>query len=303
MTGVQNPSTGVQGTHPLFKKKPGALPLATLAMVAVLSGASGCGTTQAPVDCTAAGVTCEHTDSAPQAAAADKAAADKAAADAQATADAQASADQAGADKATADKATTTAATSTYTFDCFGPDLPDGTPVPIQGATLAELWTQKVRLCSVTMDPSHQATAVETKAVKEYHLFNASETTQGALETMIGICAETVPDADEISRWSSHVLRGALMLCPKAPTAGQLASKTSGKTFEDGNWAVGIDVMPGTYRTAAGVHNCYWERTTKGGGTIANDFVSYAVEGVTVSINSTDGGFTSKNCGTWTRVN
>jgi hypothetical protein len=120
---------------------------------------------------------------------------------------------------------------------------------------------------------------------------------------MIGICAETVPDADEISRWSSHVLRGALMLCPKAPTAGQMAAKTSGKTFEDGNWAVGADVMPGTYRTAAGVRNCYWERTTKGGDTIANDFVSYAVEGVTVTINSTDGGFTSKTCGTWTRVN
>jgi len=58
-------------------------------------------------------------------------------------------------------------------------------------------------------------------------------------------------------------------------------------------------VRPGNYVTEPGVENCYWERVTAGGKTIANDFVTVAPKGVTVRILKTDGGFTSDGCGPW----
>jgi hypothetical protein len=62
-------------------------------------------------------------------------------------------------------------------------------------------------------------------------------------------------------------------------------------------------ITPGTYETTrTGISECYWERTTSGGGTIANDFIDYAPGHVVVTIYSSDGGFTSNGCGDWVRV-
>ena len=76
----------------------------------------------------------------------------------------------------------------------------------------------------------------------------------------------------------------------------------------DGNFEVAAKVsagefgsvaLPGTYTTDAPVRDCFWERSTGSGGTIANDFVSNAPKGLTVRIRPTDGGFKSEGCGTW----
>jgi hypothetical protein len=72
--------------------------------------------------------------------------------------------------------------------------------------------------------------------------------------------------------------------------------------FGEGDMTVGEDVKPGTYRTTDSAHDCYWERSTGGGRTIANDFVTNAPKGVTVAIYASDGGFKSDNCGDWIRV-
>lgn len=93
-------------------------------------------------------------------------------------------------------------------------------------------------------------------------------------------------------------------LCPKYSKA--LAAAKRG--FSDGNYQVGnrggdlLVVKPGTYRSPKGTTDCYWERTTPNGGTIANDFVTNAPAGVTVTIRKSDGGFSSNECGTWLRV-
>ncbi len=68
--------------------------------------------------------------------------------------------------------------------------------------------------------------------------------------------------------------------------------------FGEGTWTVGGDIDPGTYRTVPGIEDCYWERTTGGGATIANDFVSVAPSGVTVTIRQGEG-FVSQGCGGW----
>lgn len=85
-------------------------------------------------------------------------------------------------------------------------------------------------------------------------------------------------------------------LCPKYIPIWKKGSRG----FVEGDHVVGKDIKPGTYRTLnRDVKNCYWERTTKGGDTIANRFVSFAPAGVTVTISPSDGGFTSTRCGNW----
>jgi hypothetical protein len=84
---------------------------------------------------------------------------------------------------------------------------------------------------------------------------------------------------------------------------------TPGRPFGPGDYKVGYEVAPGTY-TSPGAPNanpkraCYWARLSGFGGTltevIQNDVSTGGAQ--TVTIDATDTGFTSDNCGTWTRV-
>ncbi|HOX10816.1 MAG TPA: hypothetical protein P5323_04050 [Candidatus Moranbacteria bacterium] len=72
--------------------------------------------------------------------------------------------------------------------------------------------------------------------------------------------------------------------------------------FNDGNYEVGTDIQPGTYRTRKGSSGCYYARL-KGfsgslGDIISNENTYYPA---VVTIESTDKGFKSSGCGTWTQ--
>ena len=72
--------------------------------------------------------------------------------------------------------------------------------------------------------------------------------------------------------------------------------------FGDGFFRVGIDILPGTYRTTD-ASRCYWARLSNFGGTsdiIANENISAGPAIVTIS--PTDVGFESSRCGTWHRI-
>lgn len=73
-------------------------------------------------------------------------------------------------------------------------------------------------------------------------------------------------------------------------------------TFGDGTHVVGTDIAPGTYRNSSSSAGCYWERLSGFGGTfdeiIANEFAEYRQ---LVTIEETDVGFSSEDCGTWTQ--
>lgn len=68
--------------------------------------------------------------------------------------------------------------------------------------------------------------------------------------------------------------------------------------FYDGDHIVGQTIQPGTYRTAAGVKDCYWERNDGSGDILDNNFVGAAHNGVTVTVNGGEG-FTTNGCGLW----
>ncbi len=83
-----------------------------------------------------------------------------------------------------------------------------------------------------------------------------------------------------------------------------LSAITKNKTtFSDGEYIVGTDIKPGTYRTPGTSSGCYYARLSGFSGTdndiIANDFVNGPA---IVTIAGKDKGFQAANCGTWKKA-
>jgi hypothetical protein len=70
--------------------------------------------------------------------------------------------------------------------------------------------------------------------------------------------------------------------------------------FQQGTFLVGVDVSPGTWR-ASNPGECYWVRLRDFGGGTHSIRANANGEGV-VTIRSSDVGFHSTRCGTWTRI-
>jgi hypothetical protein len=86
----------------------------------------------------------------------------------------------------------------------------------------------------------------------------------------------------------------------ESPEPSPTKAESLSRTFEDGTWVVGADIKAGTYRVDAG-NGCYWERLKNFSGSfdaiIAN---GNAIGGpIIVTIEKTDKGFTSQDCGEW----
>lgn len=102
--------------------------------------------------------------------------------------------------------------------------------------------------------------------------------------------------ADQLSDGTLRVL--GVVPCP----GGTTTPGTTAGGFGDGTWIVGADIQPGTYRTSS-PGGCYWERVAdfSGDSTIENDFTLDPGPQI-VTIAPSDAGFTSRGCGTWTKV-
>lgn len=73
-------------------------------------------------------------------------------------------------------------------------------------------------------------------------------------------------------------------------------------TIHEGNWAVGVDIQPGTYRTKEPISgSCYWEIDSdpNGNNIVANDNVTGGRPTVTLSRGQY---FTTQRCGDWAKV-
>lgn len=170
--------------------------------------------------------------------------------------------------------------------------------------SLAEAWApdQSLYECSTELPADYTPTSQEQTAADAYEKAAGKPTYGTSLEALLGLCAAGGHSAESLMGVEHSLMTNALKICPKAPHAAQMRLVLAGDVFLDGSNSVGSDIKAGTYRTEPGVHDCYWERTTDGGGTIANDFVTFAPKGVTVTIRKSDGGFTSTDCGVWKRV-
>ena len=91
-------------------------------------------------------------------------------------------------------------------------------------------------------------------------------------------------------------------------SASAVAASTPRTSFGDGSHEVGVDIAPGTYRTSgptAGMPICSYARLRTAGASYADTSQVLQLENVmgsaVVTIQSSDGGFFSQLCGTWTR--
>lgn len=102
---------------------------------------------------------------------------------------------------------------------------------------------------------------------------------------------------------------------PPAAATGAAAGATSAApatpagpatSFEDGTYEVGKDILPGTYAATvpADSFGCYWERQKDLTGSfesiISNDNGKPGAH-MKVTIATTDKGFKSQGCGTWSK--
>jgi hypothetical protein len=106
---------------------------------------------------------------------------------------------------------------------------------------------------------------------------------------------------------------GVPLMCPERVSVLEKALRGDfARAFGDGSYEVvkgaeGVslledegEILPGTYRTEGDLEDCYWERTTKGGDIIDNQFAT-AARSITVTVKSGES-FTARDCGTWKPV-
>ena len=115
------------------------------------------------------------------------------------------------------------------------------------------------------------------------------------------------PDHPDASRWEQLILDNAAAAkqAEERARAQEEARQEQqrlideGKAFDDGLYRVGEDIQPGTYVIDEGVSDCYWERQDAAGDIIDNYFgTALRVE---VTIQDSDYGFLSEDCGLWRR--
>ncbi|WP_159942577.1 MULTISPECIES: hypothetical protein [unclassified Nocardiopsis] len=122
-------------------------------------------------------------------------------------------------------------------------------------------------------------------------------------ELLVETGAGRAPDSNSIEPELIDLAVQAFVPDLQEPLTAQVDAYHRG--FASGTHSVGEGIEPGTYTATARkgevFENAYWERTSTSGDIIANDFVSSA-QSVTVTIASTDGQFTARGFGFWSRV-
>jgi DNA-binding beta-propeller fold protein YncE len=85
------------------------------------------------------------------------------------------------------------------------------------------------------------------------------------------------------------------------PTATPQPSRAT--YFGDGTWVVGDDIQAGTYRSSETGSGCYWERLSGFSGELDDIIANGVTDAIwVVEIASTDAGFSTERCGTWTEA-
>jgi hypothetical protein len=117
--------------------------------------------------------------------------------------------------------------------------------------------------------------------------------------------------SSQVSYWMVSVL-GASLDTPPSATATPTHSAPSGngggiarisQSFGGGVWVVGRDIPPGLSPNTDSSGGCYWARLSGFGGTIDEIITNNLSNDIqTVRISSTDAGFESSRCGSWTSL-
>lgn len=200
-----------------------------------------------------------------------------------------------------------------YKFDCGG-SYSSGSKTGVY-ETFKEVWASSSYTdgssCNVTIEgkPFYELKELlpSEKAIVDVVAQNGGDARIPGvtLAIVLGLCTKV--DAEYPDRIMADIAskkaqaQAALSLCPDAPHAAALNEVVTVAKVGDGNKVVGTDMEPGTYKTKPSIADCYSSRNTGGGDIMANDFVGFAPDGVTVTVYPGEG-FESQRCGVWTKV-
>jgi hypothetical protein len=138
---------------------------------------------------------------------------------------------------------------------------------------------------------------------------SARESLRGQLDTVTAERDDLAADEATLDERTSAVKRredavlGRENSVKRRETAVTKQERTIARnTIGEGDWAVGVDVQPGTYRTTAPVSDdCYWEINSDANGDniVANDIVTGGRPTVTLENGQY---FSTNRCGDWRKV-
>lgn len=114
--------------------------------------------------------------------------------------------------------------------------------------------------------------------------------------------SQTTTTAQQPTQPQTQVTQSQPAQTSSQPTTAPSTPTVNYAQFDDGTYAVGKDIQPGTYRTRTASAGCYFARLSGFGGTIGEIIANANTDApAIVTIKATDKGFTSTNCGTWTK--
>lgn len=118
-------------------------------------------------------------------------------------------------------------------------------------------------------------------------------------EAQEGIAANRQTAADLAER-EAEVAAAEAALAEREAAVSAVEERVAATSVEEGTWTVGVDVAPGTYRTAAPVgEDCYWSLTVTGSNgrdITANDIPGGGIPTVVAEVGQD---FTHRACGTF----
>lgn len=94
-----------------------------------------------------------------------------------------------------------------------------------------------------------------------------------------------------------------IILPTATPEPEVLPATRDSDYFGDGTWVVGSDIKAGTYRSSQTGNSCYWQRLSGFSGELDDIIANGVTDAIwVVEIASTDAGFSTERCGTWTEA-
>ncbi len=114
--------------------------------------------------------------------------------------------------------------------------------------------------------------------------------------------SQTTTTAQQPTQPQTQATQSQFTQTSSQPTTAPSTPTVNYAQFDDGTYTVGKDIQPGTYRTRTASPGCYFARLSGFGGTIGEIIANANTDApAIVTIKATDKGFTSTNCGTWTK--
>lgn len=161
------------------------------------------------------------------------------------------------------------------------------------GSTSATLAGRTVDLTSTGTDESPGPSSSRDIAL---------DAANARVDQLEGFLAEAEAELEALADLDAELAAREEAVAEREAAADAADAARLANSFGDGVFLVGVDIVPGTYRTEGGT-SCYWERLAGVSGSFDDVIANDNVDGPSVvAIAASDVAFSSGDCGTWNLV-